>query len=340
MAKVLVIEDDPFSTKLLLGILGRGGYEVASATGGEQGFETAKREPFQVVVTDWRTSDPDGFDVIRMLHVFKPQLPVILLTSFPRPEISVQAERLGAYACVAKWPDPGNFLGLLQRAIHWPLQGRSRAMQQICKHIGIVAATEATVLICGEHGTGRTSVSRLIHRHSQRADQPFVSVECDRALDQQHTDSLETQGRHFDQKFQEALHGTLFLQHIGNLTHIEQAQLLKFLQHHAPAYVRVIASIEPGGESRLRDDLYHRLTEFVIRIPPLREHPEDISELVKDFMDRYAEASKISEPAIHYLQQQDWPGNVREVRTILDEALLLSQDSALTPELFEGLLLR
>jgi len=340
MAKVLVIEDDPFGAKLLLGILQRGGYEVASASGGQQGVETAKREAFEVVVTDWQMPGPDVFDMIKMLHIFKPQLPIVLLTGLPGPELSVQAERLGAYACIAKWPDPANFLGLLQRAIHWPLLGECRAMQELRKHIGIVAATETTVLVCGERGTGRASVSRMIHRHSPRADRPFVSVECNRSLDRAQTGSKDTWGRYIDQKLQETLHGTLFLQHIGDLSDSEQAQLLKFLPDGAHADMRVMASVEPGGEAALRDDLYYRLSEFVIRVPPLREHREDIPELVKDFTDRYAEASTMPQATVQFLQQQSWPGNVREIRTILDEALLLSQGRTLTPELFVGLLKR
>ena len=340
MPKVLVIEDDPFSTKLLLGMLKRGGYDVASASGGEEGLETAKREAFQLVVTDWQMTGTGGFDVIKMLHLLKPQLPIILLTGFPKLELSVQAERLGAYACIAKWPAPADFLGLLQRAINWPFLGRSRAMQEMCKYIGIITATEATVLICGEPGTGRASVSRIIHRHSQRADQPFVSVDCSRSLDRKRTDPRETWGRYFDQKLQEALHGTLFLQHLSNLDYSEQTRLLKLLPDGAPTDMRVIASIEPGGEVALREDVYYRLSEFVIRIPSLREHREDIPELVKDFLGRYAEASTMPEATIQYLQQQDWSGNVREIRTILDEALLLSRGRTLTPELFEGLLRR
>src|ERR1041385_8406274 len=126
MAKVLLIEDDPYSTKWLLDMLQGRGYEVASACDGEQGIEAARRESFEVVVTDWKMPGMDGIEVINILHLVKPELPVILISHFIAPEIAVQAERVGAYACFSKWPQPPRVLNLLEQAARHPLIGSSR----------------------------------------------------------------------------------------------------------------------------------------------------------------------------------------------------------------------
>jgi DNA-binding NtrC family response regulator len=229
--------------------------------------------------------------------------------------------------------------------------------------MGLVAATNLTVLIRGEPGTGRTLVARVIHRHSRRADQPLVQVDCAGFPEDRLYLELfgDPQGTFTDSESQrigclrKANHGTLFLHDIGHLGPIAQARLLGVSHDAAPQGggggggvagldVRVLAAIDPRREAAMREDLYHRLSDFVIALPPLRERLEDIPELVTDFMKRYAGhggtfASMILTPdAMEYLQQQRWPGNVRQLRNVLGNALSLACGDAITRRMLEGLL--
>ena len=333
MAKVLLIEDDPYSTKWLLDMLRGRGYEVAAASDGEQGIEAARRENFEVVVTDWKMPGVDGFDVINILHLVKPELPVILITGFLTPEIAVQAERLGAYACVLKWPQPPRVLDLLDNAAHQPLIGSSRLMQNICKDAGTVAGTDLTVMIQGKPGSGRKSLGQMIHRHSQRSGRPFVSVDCSTEAAQ--SEVPEAWSRYLEKRLEEAGNGTVVFQHVGRLGCKAQAKLLAVMPDGTIPQARILVTIEPDEHLRIREDLYHRLSEFHISIPPLREHPEDIPELVRDFVDRYADSRIMPDETLQYLKRQEWPGNVRQIRTVLDEAILLARGHTLTPNLFE-----
>src|SRR5262249_57031915 len=131
----------------------------------------------------------------------------------------------------------------------------------------------------------------------------------------------------------------IYLHHVGKLCDIDQRRLLRLLTDGARSSVRVIATTDIGGEEVIREDLYYRLTEFVIPTLPLREHAEDIPDLIKDFVDRYADPSVMpTAKMMHYLQQQPWPGNVRQIRAVLGRALVLARGTPLTPELVKPLL--
>src|SRR5438445_1578547 len=364
MRKVLLIEDEPSSAELLQHILQDGGYEVAGAKDDEEGLAAANREDFQAVVTDMKMPRLNGLEVINRLHVVRPQLPVILISGFLTPELAIQAERLGAYGCLVKPPDPAEFLGLLEQAVSqsWPILGSSPAMLDVLKQIGLVAATPMTALIRGEPGTGRALVARVIHRHSRRADQPLVQVDCAGFPEERLNAELfgDPQGTFTDSEtrrigcLRKANHGTLFFHDIGHLGSRAQAQLLG-VSHDAVTQgaggegvagvdVHVLAGLDPRHELAIREDLYFRLSEFVIALPPLRDRLEDIHELVTDFMERYAghgrtSASMIPTPdAMEYLRQQRWPGNVRQLRDVLGKALSLARGGPITRQLLEGLL--
>src|SRR5260370_22363148 len=236
MKKVLLIEDESSSAELLEHILQGGGYEVAGAKDGDEGLEAADREPFQAVLTDWKMPCVNGLEVISKLHVVRPQLPVILISGFLTPEVAIQAERLGAYGCRVKPPDPAVLLGLLDQAVSqgWPLVGSSRAIQNVRKEIALVAATSLSVLIRGAPGTGRTLVARAVHRHSHRADRPSVEVDLNGFPERRLDAELfgDAPGTFSDTKkrrmgcLQKANQGTLFLHEIGHLSQRAQAQLL------------------------------------------------------------------------------------------------------------------
>ncbi len=356
MVKVLVIEDEPSSAENLRHILQDGGYQVAGARDGKEGLDAAGLEDFQAVVTDWRMPRVDGLEVIRALHVVRPQLPVILISSLLTPELAIEAKRLGAYGCVVKPADPAELLGLVEQAVTriWVagsvLVGKSQAMREVCKQIGRVAATPATVLIRGEAGAGKELIAHVIHQHSGRAEQPFVALNCAACSEGMlHRElfgdppGIESEAGGRRAGLLEANGGTLFLNGIGNLSLSNQAGLLGVLQDgpigsggevdRGLVNVRIIAATHRDlelavQEGAFREDLYHRLNDAVIFVPPLRDRREDIPGLVKFFIQHdgieqgQAKPRMPTHEELTHIQQQGWPGNVDELRDYVSKTFL------------------
>src|SRR5882757_7900444 len=231
------------------------------------------------------------------------------------------------------------------------LVGNSRGMQSIYKEIGRIASKPVNVLIRGETGTGKELIARAIYQHSERASAPCIAINC-AAIPETLLESelfghergaftgadLRRIGR-----FEQADHGTLFLDEIGDMTPGTQVKLMRVLQERCvqrlggketlPVDVRVIAAthrdLEAGIKTKqFREDLYYRLSVVVITLPPLRERKEDIAELVKYFLRKYAAELGVADPSIHpealdWLRAQPWPGNVRELENIIRKVLLL-----------------
>ena len=241
---------------------------------------------------------------------------------------------------------------------HSAIVGNSRAMQAIYKEIGRVAATPVTVLIRGATGTGKELIARAIYQHSDRAAKPFIAVNCaaipDTLLESElfgHERGAFTgaQTRRIG-RFEQAQGGTLFLDEIGDLNASTQAKLLRVLQErtiqrlgsgeNVAVDVRVLAATHRDleaaiNEREFREDLFYRLSVVTISLPSLRERAEDIPQLVKFFIQRYArqlsvELPSIQTEAITYLQTQNWPGNVRELENVVRQAMLLAKPFAIS----------
>ncbi len=239
--------------------------------------------------------------------------------------------------------------------------GRSQAMQNVYKEIGRVAAKPVTVLIRGETGTGKELVARALYQHSDRGDQPFIVVNCvaipETLLESElfgHEQGAFTgaQARRIG-KFEQASKGTIFLDEIGDMSLATQAKLLRVLQEKVfqrvggretiRADVRIIAAthrdLEQGvAEKKFREDLYYRLNDAVIRLPSLRERPEDIPALVRYFLHRHgtelADAKPtITDDALQDLQYHSWPGNVRELKNLVHKALVMAHGYAIDSEI-------
>ncbi len=380
MSRVLLIEDDPAAAASLQRVLEVEGYQVGTAPDASRGLAAVRNGDYQVVVSDLQMPGLSGLEVVKTLRATKPHLPVILMTGHHTTDVAIEAMKLGAYDYVVKpINDMPEFLGLVKKAVtnsqaaSEPIEmggatfakgaiiGRSRVMQNVYKEIGQVAALPVTVLIRGETGTGKELVARAIYQHSHRANQPFIEVNCVAIPENLLESELfgHEPGAFTDAKarrigrFEQANHGTIFLDEIGDMSPGTQAKLLRVLQNQRiqrlggkdiiQVDVRVIAATHCNLElaikdKQFREDLYHRLNDSIIPLPPLRERREDIPELVSYFIQRYGEelgSLKPSMPtpeALEYLQQQAWPGNVRQLRNVVRKTLVLARGYPITRE--------
>ena len=382
MSKVLLIEDETSLAAALQRVLEIEGYDVIAATDPAKGLAAARKGNFHVVVTDLKMPGISGMDIIKELHEKRPQLPVILMTGHHTTEAAIEAMKLGAYDYILKPPDPPEFLALLEKAVtnsrlmseqvevgqagfaKDAIVGSSRLMQNVYKEIGRVAAMPVTVLIRGETGTGKELVARAIYQHSDRANQPFIEVNCVAIPENLLESELfgHEPGAFTDAKtrrigrFEQANRGTILLDEIGDMSPRTQAKLLRVLQDRSiqrlggketiPVDVRVIAATHRNlelaiQEKQFREDLYYRLNHFVITLPPLRDRPEDIPELVRYFFQRYT--AELGFPttgtptteAVEFLGQQAWAGNVRELRNIVRKSLLLARGYSISREIID-----
>ncbi|HEV2211564.1 MAG TPA: sigma-54 dependent transcriptional regulator [Verrucomicrobiae bacterium] len=378
--RILLIEDDPGIVMTLRRVLAEENYEVVVETRGDAGLQRARAGGFDLVLTDMKLPGVSGLDLVRELHAAHPRLPLILMTAHGTTETAIEATKSGAYDYLLKPFEMPELLQLVERAVTSRrlmtepvalgaspaepsgsvLVGNGRLMQVIYKEIGRIAAKPLNVLIRGETGTGKELIARAIYQHSERAAAPFIAINC-AAIPETLLESelfghergaftgAETRriGR-----FEQADHGTIFLDEIGDMTPGTQVKLLRVLQEKTlqrlggkemiPVDVRVLAATHRDLESAIRqhqfrEDLYYRLSVVVLTLPPLRERKEDIPELVRFFLRKYAAELDAGNPSVHQdalelLQNQSWPGNVRELENVVRKVLLLAQGYTINSE--------
>ena len=376
--KILLIEDDLGAAQALKRVLQHDGCDVEIVPRGDDGLDRATRSHFDTVVTDLKLPGLNGLDLVRQLHGLKPRLPIILMTAHGSTETAIEATKLGAFDYLLKPFEMEQLLDLVETAVassrlmtepvdlgdgtsaRDALVGKSRAMQEIYKEVGRIAAKPVNVLIRGETGTGKELIARAIYQHSDRANAPFVAVNCaaipETLLESElfgHERGAFT-GAEFRRigRFEQANHGTIFLDEIGDVSLSTQTKLLRVLQEKTiqrlgskeviPIDVRAVAATHRDLEAAIvarqfREDLFYRLSVVVVSLPPLRDRIEDIPHLVKHFLRRYGgelgvECPAIQAEAIEFLQQQSWPGNVRELENVVRQAMLLARKYAITLE--------
>jgi nitrogen regulation protein NR(I) len=384
--RILLIEDDASLAASLQKVLRTEGYSVDLAARGNDGLKLAQLHPFDVVITDLKLPGLNGLQLITQLRAAKPKLPIIMMTAHGTTETAIEATKAGACEYLLKPCEADELLARVASAVansrlmsepvdigdmgSAPLAiiGNSRAMQNIYKEIGRLAATPVTVLIRGETGTGKELIARAIYQHSDRAASAFIAVNCaaipETLLESElfgHERGAFT-GAHARRigKFEQASGGTLFLDEIGDLTPNTQAKLLRVLQEKCltrlggnesiQVDVRVLAATHRDLESAIddkefREDLFYRLSVVTLSLPSLLERREDVPGLVKYFIQRFArelavESPSIQTEAIALLQNQDWPGNVRELENVVRQALILARPFAIGLDHVEQVLAR
>jgi len=335
-------------------------------------------------------SGKEGFDWLDRILDIDPLAVVVLFTAYGDVEMAVRAMKSGAMDFVLKPWENEKLLATMQAAVQKRADGKVQAggqpsvtspkaavkgsgpqpnflasspiMQQLYDTVERVAVTDATILILGENGTGKSDLAQLIHLKSNRLDKPFVIVDLGAIPESLFESELfgHVKGAFTDAKedragrFEEAHGGTLFLDEIGNLSLQMQAKLLTVLQNRTVTRVgsnkprtvdvRIIcATNQPIGqmvaERTFRQDLLYRINTIELRLPPLRERPEDIVPLAELFLKQYRHQYKrvvttLSAALIKQLQRYNWPGNVRELRSAVERAVILTQQSTLQPEDF------
>ncbi len=381
MPRLLVVDDEPNVLYSFQKTFPSDGLEVVTASTGREGIEMARRQPPDVVILDVRLSDMSGLDVFDEIRRIDPRVPVVLITAYAATDTAIQAMKRGAFEYLLK---PLNFHQLrevIQRALelsrfrHVPavfddaeaaaaavpverIVGRSPTMQEVYKAIGRVAPSDVPVLITGESGTGKELVARALFHHSGRASGPFLALNCaaipepllESELFGHERGAFTGADRRRIGKFEQADHGTLLLDEIGDMTPTTQAKVLRVLQEQRfervggeetiQTDVRLIAATNKELEKetaagRFRRDLLYRLNVYTIHLPPLRDRRDDIPLLVDHFVrlcsrDLGRAFRSVVPEAMERLRSYNWPGNVRQLQSVLKYALIQASGDVLT----------
>ena len=387
MLSILIVEDDITFSLMLTTWLGKKGFVVRSSSSVSDAKRRLGEEVFDLVISDLRLPDSDGIDLLKWLKSTHPSLPLIMMTSYAEIQTAVQAMKLGAADYIAKPLNPDELLGKIKELVYVEekaparvpvssapdlyIEGQSQAARQLYEHVRLVAPTDMSVLVTGASGTGKEYIARRIHEQSNRSKAPFVAVDCG-AIPKElaaseffghvkgsFTGAIENKTG----AFVAAQGGTIFLDEIGNLTYEVQVQLLRALQERKvkpigsnqeiAINVRLISAtnenlrqaIEKGD---FREDLYHRINEFTIRIPDLKERKEDLLLFANHFLDlANSELQKdiigFDNDTMQLFQSYSWPGNLRQMKNVIKYATLLATGRYITrkelpEELTENLL--
>jgi two-component system, NtrC family, response regulator AtoC len=377
--RVLIIDDEEGVRSSLSLLLGDEGYETWAAADASEALEHARRASFQVVLCDVRMRGRSGLDLLPDLIALQPDAIVLVMSAYGDVQQAIEAVRRGAYDYLAK-PFQADELMLAIRKAQEREQLRrenrnlrrelgvgrgsraiiaaSDSMKEVVELVQRAAEYKTTVLITGESGVGKEVVARTIHDLSERAEQPFVAINCG-AIPEQLLESEffgHARGAFTGASeakpglFREADGGTLFLDEIGELPHALQVKLLRVLQEEevravgepkpVNVDVRIVAATareleREVAEERFRADLFYRLNVFRILVPPLRERPQDIPVLADSLLESLAQrVGKAVRPVrgevLEALCSYGWPGNVRELENCLERALILARGDELT----------
>lgn len=370
MQEILLVEDDPAFSELIRNFLTKNGYSVSAQSTVKSAWAEIRNKSQDLLLLDFRLPDGDAFDLIHFLQSSGKKIPVIIMTAFHDVRTAVKAIHSGATDYITKPVNPEELLMIIRqtlgksKSLKAPAPGKeivngsSPAAKELQRHVELIAPTTMSVIIQGESGTGKENIARSIHRHSDRSDGPFVAIDCGALSDELASSELfghvkgAFTGALADKRgeFEAAAGGTLFLDEVGNLSYQVQVKLLRAIQEREiqpvgghkliRVDVRIITATNDDLRNSVkngsfREDLYHRLNEFSIHVPPLRERSGDLQEFIQFFIDEsntdLARQVKGLSPEVEQLfKKYTWPGNLRELRNIVKRSVLLARGELVT----------
>lgn len=387
---ILIIDDDSAVRSSLSFMLKRAKYEVKTASGPREAMDIVRAESPALILMDMNftlsTTGEEGLTLLKQVKVFRPDVPVILMTAWGSIQLAVQGMQAGAFDFMTK---PWNNAALLQR-IETALEltttpkevpeeqttalnrshiiGKSEGLTEVLNTVARIARTNASVLITGESGTGKELIAEAIHINSQRVKQPFVKVNLGGISQSLFESEMfgHKKGAFTDAgadrmgRFEMANKGTIFLDEIGDLDPSCQVKLLRVLQdqtfevlgdsHPRKVDVRVVSATNADlrkmvSERTFREDLFYRINLITVKLPSLRERREDIPLLVRHFADRQAEVNGLprtdfSADALNFLSRLPYPGNIRELKNLVERTILVSGKPVLDAADFDAQYLR
>ena len=362
---ILVVDDEKSQREILEMILSGEGYDVTTASSGEAAMKFVADRHFDLVLTDLKMTGMTGLDLLKELTDFDKSIIVILLTAHGTVDSAVDALRLGAFDYLQKPFEREKLLETISRALNKlstidaEIVSESPEMDKVKKLILKVANSNSTVLIRGESGTGKELIARAIHTNSPRSSEIFQAVNCaainENLLESElfgHEKGSFT-GAIGEKKglFEVADGGTLFLDEIGELDISLQAKILRALQEkqirrvggtrEINTDVRVVAAtnrdlLQMTQDGRFREDLYYRLNVLSIELPALRERRTDVPVLINYFLQKHTRGTNrkvtIENSARKLLENYSYPGNVRQLESAIERAILLSENNTITVE--------
>jgi two-component system response regulator PilR (NtrC family) len=370
--KILIVDDEASYRRVLKVIFEAEGYQITTAFSGLSALEELKSNQYDLIISDVRMPDMDGIALVKAVKDISQDVRVVMMTAFGTINTAREAFKLGADDFIQKPFNNEELKLIVKRTLekqtllnenrafkraqrqHGSLKniiGQSEKMQKLFAMMGKVANENATILITGESGTGKELVARAVHDLSNRADKPFIPINCgampENLLEAELFGFLKgtftgaTQNR--TGLFESAHQGTIFLDEIGDMTTAMQVKLLRVLQENkiravgasveVPIDTRVIAATNQNLKKMVengtfRQDLFYRLSVIPLQIPALRERPEDIPDLVNHFVKKFSAKSgkKVDLPkeTLQILQKRTWDGNVRELENTIERAVALT----------------
>ncbi len=373
--RILIVDDEQNVRQLIAKILEKEGYEILTACNGEEGLEIFQKNNIDLIISDIKMPKMNGIEFLHKVKEQEPGVGFILITAFATMETAIDAIKSGAQDYVTKPFDIKEILNAVKKILcssehesnntiyhldnpdETKTSSNSPAMQQVLQLARRVSASDSTVLILGETGTGKEVISTAIHNWSRRSDKPMIKVNCGAIPD----NLLESELFGYEKgaftgaasskpgRFEFADGGTIFLDEIGDIAPQLQVKLLRVLQERTferlggirpvSVDVRVIAATnkdlkEAVRNGEFREDLYYRLNVVPINLPPLRDRKEDIDSLVNTFLRSAAGISggtikKMSPEAMKYLMNYNWPGNIRELENIIERCVVITESDVI-----------
>src|SRR5580698_5754318 len=380
--RVLVVDDDASLRFTLEAVLSDAGFVVETCESGARALAAFEARGADVVLTDLAMPEMDGMQLLERMRASDPSVPLLMLTAHGSERVAVAAMKAGAFDYIPKPFDPDELVLAVRRAADWrdlrlqnarlrteaslgrTIVADSPAMKRVMDVVARVAPKDVTVLLTGESGSGKDVVASVLHAHSRRSEKPLIRFNAAAIPSELAEAELfgHTRGAFTGAQaarlgyFQQANKGTLFIDEIGELPIAIQAKVLRALQsgevqqvggRAETVDVRLIAATNRDlavdiKAGRFREDLFYRLNVVPIRVPSLRERPEDVEPLVRTFVRQYSDSYGVVgvevEPAlVEALRAHSWPGNVRELENTVARLLALAPDERITLALWRSL---